>query len=161
MLRRLTPEDVSLISTVLQPREIETFKRTYLSGLSTWYAHGWFKENKLVGISTSHFNGDAQEWFLLNQYADCARDLENMVAAVCKEFESKGLYRFFWLDADYYVDFMKNFIPSHYHHYKEYSIAPFGLPKNLRHFNILMKNTEFATSTHIYLSVLPDTYRNV
>ena len=110
MLRRLTNEDSHLISKVLQPKEIDLFKSTYLSGLSTWYAFGWFKENELIGISTAHNNGDAPEWFLLKQHADRAEDLEDMVAAVCKEFESKGIYRFFWLDADYYVDFMKNFI---------------------------------------------------
>jgi hypothetical protein len=160
MLKRLTIDDVGLIDAVLRPREIELFKKTYLSGLSTWYAFGWFRNDTLVGISTAHYNGDAQEWFLLKQHADNSKDLEDMVAAVCKEFESNGLYRFFWLDADYYVDFMKNFIPDHYNHYKEYSMAPFGLPKNLRHYNILMGNISFPTNTHVYMSVLPDSYRN-
>ena len=159
MLKRLTHTDASLISNVVHPAEIEVFKSTFLSGLSTWYAYGWFKDNQLVGISTAHYNGDAPEWFLLKQHADHGQDLEDMVAAVCKEFEAMGLYRFFWLDADYYVDYIKNYIPEHYHHYKEYSMGPYGLPKNLRHFNILMGNNSFSTYTHVYMSVLPDNYR--
>ena len=159
MLRRLTREDSEVISKVLQPREIELFKSTYLSDLTTWYAFGWFNGGELLGISTAHYNGDAPEWYLLKQHADRGEDMEEMVAAVCKEFESKGLYRFFWLDADYYVDFMKNYIPEYYNHYKEYSIAPHGLPKNLRHYNILMGNGIFSTNTHIYMSVAPDDYR--
>ena len=160
MLRRLKNEDSLLISNVLQPREIELFKNTYLSGLATWYAFGWFKDNKLVGISTAHYNGDAHEWFLLKQHADQGNDMEEMVHAVCKKFESNGLYRFFWLDADYYVDDMKNFIPSYYHHYKEYSTDPYGLPKYLRHFNILMGNNQFPITTHVYMSIVPNDYRN-
>lgn len=159
MLRPLTRDDISLIPDVVDPRDIEAFKSTFLSGLNTWYAYGWFKDDKLVGVSTAHYNGDAPEWFLLRQYADRAEDLENMVAAVCGEFESKELFRFFWLDADHDVDFMKNFIPSYYQHYKDYSIAPYGLPKNLRHFNILMKNTGYPTYTHVYMSVVPDSHR--
>ena len=160
MLRRLTNKDSELVSNILEPKEIELFKSTYLSGLSTWYAYGWFKDNTLVGISTAHYNGDAPEWFLLKQHADHGKDMEDMVAAVCKEFESMGLYRFFWLDADYYADYMKNFIPDYYHHYKEYSMAPYGLPKNLRHYNILMGNNYFLTNTYVYMSVAPDDYRN-
>ena len=160
MLRILTKNDSLIISNVLEPRDIEQFKITYLSGLNTWYAYGWFKEETLVGISTAHYNGDAPEWFLLKQYADEADDLEDMVAAVCKEFESKGLYRFFWVEADHNVDYMKNYIPSYYHHYKDYTVAPYGLPRNLRHYNILMSNVLFPTYTHFYMSVAPDSHRH-
>jgi hypothetical protein len=159
MLKKLSREDIPLIFDVLNPRDIEEFKSTYLSGLQTWYAYGWFKENKLVGISTSHYNGDAPEWFLLRQYADHAEDLEDMIAAVCKEFESKNLYRFFWVDTDHDVDFLKNYIPSYYHHYKDYTVSPYGLPRNLRHFNILMRNVGYPTYTHFYMSVVPDSHR--
>lgn len=161
MLRRLTSNDREIIKTIIHPHEVESFKSTYLSGLSTWYAFGWFKDNQLVGVSTAHHNGDAPEWFLLKQHADRGEDLEDMIAAVCQRFESHGLYRLFWLDADYSVDFMKNYIPDYYHHYKEYSVEPYGLPKNLRHYNILMGNVTYSTYTHIYMSVAPDDYRKV
>lgn len=161
MLKRLLFEDSGLISEVLPPKEIELFKGTYLSGLITWYAYGWYKNDKLVGISTAYFDGSSQEWFLLKQYADHATDMEDMISAICKEFESKQVYRLVWIDTDYSVDFMKNYIPNQYHHYKEYSILPYALPKNLLHWNILMNNNFIATNSHVYISVLPDEYRKI
>ena len=161
MLKRLSFEDSEIISEVLQPKEIGLFKGTYLSGLVTWYAFGWFKNNKLVGISTVYCDGNAQEWFMLKQHADHAEDMEDMISAVCKNFESNQIYRFSWIDTDYSVDFMKNYIPNWYHHYKEYSIPPYSLPKNLLHWNILMNNNFIATNSHVYISVLPDEYRKI
>lgn len=161
MLKRLSFEDSGLISEVLRPKEIELFKGTYLSGLISWYAYGWYKNDKLVGISTAYFDGSSQEWFLLKQHADHATDMEDMISAICKEFESKQVYRLVWIDTDYSVDFMKNYIPNQYHHYKEYSILPYALPKNLLHWNILMNNNFIATNSHVYISVLPDEYRKI
>lgn len=159
MLKKLSFEDGVLISEVLPPREIDLFKATYLSGLLTWHAYGWFKNNKLVGISTVYFDRNAQEWFLLKQYADYGDDMEDMIFAVCNEFENKEIYRFFWLDADYSVDYMKNYIPSYYHHYTEYSIPPYSVPKNLLHWNVIMGSNFVATNARVHISVLPDKYR--
>jgi hypothetical protein len=159
MLKKLSFEDSDLISEILPPREIEVFNGTYLSGLHTWLAYGWFKNDKLVGISTAYHDGNTQEWFLLKQHADRAEDMEDMISQVCTEFENKGVYKLFWLDTDYSVDFMKNYIPGYYHHYKEYSIPPYALPKNLLHWNILMNNNFIATNSHIYMSVLSNDYK--
>lgn len=161
MLRKLTFEDREIISSILQPKEIEQFKNTFLSGLVSWSAYGWFVNDILVGISTTYHNNSAQEWFLLKQHADHAEDMESMIPAVCQVFEEKEIYRFFWLDTDHSVDFMKNFIPSRYNHYTEYAINAFALPKNLLHWNILMNNNLVATNSRVYISVLSEEFRKI
>lgn len=161
MLRRLKFEDREIVSSVLLPREVEFFKSTYLSGLGSWYAFGWFVDGKLTGISTAYHDSNSQEWYLLKQHADHAEDMKAMVPAMCKKFEDAELYRFTWLDTDHTVDFMKNFIPSEYNHYTEYAIPAFTLPKNLIHWNILMNNRFVATASRVHISVLPDEFRKI
>jgi hypothetical protein len=158
MLRKLNQNDKEIVSKIIPKRELEGFVSTYLSGLTTWYSYGWLEDGELVGISTAHYSGD-QEWFLLKQYTSKCSCLEEMILNVCKEFERKGIYRVFWVDTEQQVDFMKNYIPVYYNHYKEYSILPFGLPKSLKHFNILMNNNPISTNSTVYMSVVPDINR--
>ncbi len=161
MLKTLSIEDRELVVPLLLPKEVDYFKNTFLSNLTHWRAFGWFENDELVGISTTYHDPSTSEWFLLKQHADKGEHMEVMVPAVCDKFESYGLYRFFWLDTDHSVDFMKNYIPDRYQHYTEFTMAAFGFPKNLLQWNIFMNNNFIAAATRIWLSVLPDQFRKL
>jgi hypothetical protein len=159
MIRKLTKEDTILIKQILPPSKIEHFTNTYLTGLKTWNAFGFFKDNICKGISTSYYSAETPEWYLLNQYSDRSDDMEEMVKEVCCYYEQQHIYRICWLDADYYIDFMKNFIPEQYLHFRDYSVDPFLFPKWNKHYYILYNQQTFPVATRVYVSVLPEEYR--
>ena len=113
MIRKLTSRDLDLVKKILPPSKVDLFSTTYFTNLKTWHAFGYFKDNELKGISTTYFSSDDIEWFLLTQYADRGEDMKQMVHEVCKYYEQKKIFKFFWLDADHYVDFLKNFIADY------------------------------------------------
>lgn len=160
MIRKLNIDDLSLVKKILPPSKIDSFTTTYLTNLKTWFAFGFFKDGEIKGISTSYFNStEALEWYLLTQYADCSLDMAEMVEEVCSHYEQQKIYKLFWLDADYYIDYLKNFIPDRYLHFKEYSSEPLMMPRTPRHYYVLYDQKMFLVNTHVYLSVLLDDYR--
>ena len=160
MIRKLSIDDLHLIKKILPADKVELFTNTYLTNLKTWHAFGFFKNDQITGVSASYYNIESTEWYLLTQYADDPADLEEMVKEVVEYYEQKKLYRVFWLDADHYIDFMKNFIPKRYLHFKEYSVSPFIVPRTPQHYYVLYDQKMFPVNTHVYMSVLPDEYRN-
>lgn len=162
MIRKLNIEDIELVKKILPPSKIDIFTNTYLMNLKTWFALGFFKDDEIKGISTSYCNSaESLEWYMLVQYADCAIDMEEMIDEVCKHYEDQGIYKLFWLDADFYIDFMKNFIPDRYLHFKEYSLQPFSFAKTQKHYNILYSYQTLQVASRVYMSVLLDEHRKL
>lgn len=155
MLKKLTAENTEDVKKILPPAKVYEFAETYLSDLVTWYAFGYYDElNNLKGISCAHFSGELPEWTLLHQYCDDAADLSKMVTEVCKRFEDHGLFRFSWLDLDYSMDYMLNFIPDRYYSFKDYETEAWTKPRFKRHFGTLYNSGWFPVKSQVYLSIL-------
>ncbi len=162
MIRKLNIGDIELVKKILPPSKIDIFVNTYLMNLKTWFAFGFFKDGEIKGISTSYYNsGEAPEWYMLVQYADCAIDMEEMIDEVCRHYESQEVYKLFWLDADFYIDFMENFIPVRYLHFREYSLNPFSFAKTPKHHNILYNHQVLQVASRVYMSVLSNEHRKL
>ena len=161
MLRKLRPNDVGLIGAVLPPAKIPEFIETYLSDLRTWHSFGLFDDTtgELKGISCAYYSGELPEWCLLQQYCDDERDLTEIIDRVCKVFEGFKLYKFNWIDYDYSIDFLKNFIPKRYITVKEYETAPWLKTKFTKHYGSLYNSQWSPVKSTVYLSVLPEELR--
>lgn len=160
MIRRLNPEDHAIINTVLPPSKIPDFKEKYLSNLKTWIAFGLFNDdNQLTGISCTHYSAEFPQWCLLHQWCDDPNDLKNLVDYVCKKFESYQLYKFNWINYDYSIDYLKNFIPARYITVTEYYTSPLLKPNFPKHYGTLYDSQWSLVKTEVYLSILPEELR--
>ncbi len=154
MLKKLTAKDLESVKQLLPPSKIYEFNETYLSDLKFWYAFGYYDNDQLKGITCAYFSGDLPEWELLTQYCDDADDLEKMINEVCKKFEKNGLFKFSWIDLDYSMDFMKNFIPSRYYSFKEYETEAWQKPKYRKHAGTLYDSGWYPVKSAVYYSIL-------
>ena len=161
MLKKLTANDIEDIKKILPPAKLYEFTETYLSDLVTWYAFGYYDDSdSLRGISCVHFSGELPEWTLLSQYCDDAADMSNMIAEVCSRFEKGGLFRFSWVDLDYSMDYLSNFIPDRYYSFKDYETPAWTKPRFKRHFDTLYNSGWFPVKSQVYLSILKSKDRN-
>ena len=155
MLRKLTMHHYEQIKTIIPPNKLQEFKETYISDLVTWYAFGYYDDaNTLKGISCTYFSGEEPEWYLLTQYCDDVTDQEIMINEVCTRFEKYGLFRFNWVDLDYSMDFMKNFIPDRYYSFKDYETKAWQRPRYKKHSGTLYNSSWFTVNSEVYYSIL-------
>jgi hypothetical protein len=162
MIKKLTIGNIEDVKKILPPAKLEEFIETYLSKLVTWYAFGYYdSEGNIKGVSCTYFSGEEPEWALLDQYCDDADDLVNMVDEVCARFEKFGIYRFSWLDLDYSMDYMKNFIPSRYLSFKDYTTDPWLKPKYKRHAGTLYNSGWYPVKSTVYFSILEREHRPI
>ncbi len=161
MLKKLLAVDIEAIKTILPPNKVYEFKETYLSELVNWYAFGYYDAlENLKGISCTYFSGEEPEWSLLSQYCDDSTDLSDMVDLVCCRFEKRGIFRFNWIDLDYSMDYLKNFIPSRYYSFKDYETPAWQHTKFKRHAGTLYNSGFYPVKSQVYLSILTNADRN-
>jgi hypothetical protein len=161
MIRQLTIDDINNLSRVLPKTEIEEFKNKFLLGLVSWFSFGLFQDNELLAVSTAYFNIESgNEWYMLKQHSNNSENLELLVHGVCNFFETRKIYKFYWLDAEFYVDNMKNYIPKKYIHYIDEKINPLFTPRVNKIFPILYDSRVLPLESTIYLSILTDEYKN-
>jgi len=155
MLKKLTAKDLPSVENIIPKSKIYEFKETYLSELTSWYAFGYYDaDNKLKGISCAYFCGDLPEWELLSQYCDDADDLAKMINEVCERFEARKLFKFSWVDLDYSIDFMKNFIPHRYYSFKEYETLAWQKPRYKKHAGTLYNSGWYTVNSIVYYSIM-------
>jgi hypothetical protein len=77
-----------------------------------------------------------------------------MINEVCEKFEKNGLFKFSWIDLDYSMDFMKNFIPSRYYSFKEYETEAWQKPKYRKHAGTLYDSGWYPVKSAVYYSIL-------
>lgn len=160
MIKKLTLADLEDIKNIIPSSKIHEFKETYLSKLVTWYAFGFYDNNKLKGISCVYFAGTEPEWSLLTQYCDDHNDLIKMVDEVCEKLEKHGLFKFTWIDFDYSLDYLENFIPDRYFSFKEYETAAWAKTRYSKHHGTLYQSDSHPVKTSVYLSILKSKNRN-
>lgn len=161
MLKKLTAKDIENVKKILPPGDVFEFNETYLSNLVTWYAFGFYDDaDNLKGISCTYFSGEEPEWSLLTQYCDEPDDMVKMVDEVCARFEKYGLYKFNWIDLDYSLDYLKNFIPERYYSFKEYETSAWEKPKYKKHAGTLYNSGHFPVKSQVYFSILKNKDRN-
>jgi hypothetical protein len=154
MIKKLTIKDLEGVTKLLPPSKIYEFKETYLSDLAFWYAFGYYDSDQLKGISCAYFSGDLPEWELLAQYCDDADDLAKMIDEVCQRFEKNKLFKFSWIDLDYSMDFMKNFIPNRYYSFKEYETTAWLKPRYKKHAGTLYNSGWYPVNSTVYYSIM-------
>lgn len=160
MIRKLTIADLEDVKSIIPASKIYEFKETYLSDLVTWYAFGYFDDNKLKGISCVYFAGIEPEWSLLEQHCDDHEDLVKMIDGVCRKLESYGLFKFTWIDFDYSIDYLENFIPERYVSIKEYETAAWAKTRYSKHHGTLYRSDSHPVKSSVYLSILKTKSRN-
>jgi hypothetical protein len=157
MIRQLNPTDIEIVRQLVPKREMFVFKETFLSELRTWYAFGIFDDNgKLLGITTANHTNDLPEWYLLKVYCEDAAVLSKLVKSTCDHFKNIGLNKFYWMRADYDLDFMLNFIPDEYITIKDYSINPWLKSPYQRHQAVLQFSKFWAVKNTVYMSILSE-----
>jgi hypothetical protein len=154
MLKKLTATDLESVKQLLPYSKIYEFKETYLSELTYWYAFGYYDNDQLKGIACAYFSGDLPEWELLTQYCDDADDLKKMINEVCERFERHKVFKFSWIDLDYSMDFMKNFIPSRYYSFKQYVTDAWQKPRYRKHASTLYNSGWYTVKSTVYYSIL-------
>lgn len=162
MITKLTAGNIEDVKKIIPPSRLEEFKETYLSGLVTWYAFGYYDDEGIIkGLSCTYFSGEEPEWSMLDQYCDDPDDLIKMVDQVCTRFERYGIYRFNWIDLDYSLDYMKNFIPERYTSYRDYETDPWMKPKYKKHSGTLYSSGWHPVKSTVNFSVLANKYREL
>jgi hypothetical protein len=162
MIKKLTIDCLEDVKRIIPQGKIDEFKETYLSDLVTWYAYGYYDEqNVLKGVSCTYFSGDEPEWVLLDQYCDDADDQLIMIDEVCAKFEKHGIYRFSWLDLDYSMDYMKNFIPERYLSFMDYATDAWLKPRYKKHSGTLYSSGWHPVKSTVNFSILENKYRKL
>jgi hypothetical protein len=159
MLKKLTIKDLESVKQILPPSKIYDFTETYLADLNYWYAFGYYNNDQLKGITCAYFSGDLPEWDLVAQYCDDENDLLHMIDEVCKRFEQNKLFKFSWVDLDYSMDFIKNFVPSRYYSFKEYDTAAWQRPRYKKHAGTLYNSGWYPVKSTVYYSILKNEER--
>jgi hypothetical protein len=160
MLKKLTIEDLESVKKILPLAKVYEFKETYLSELAFWYAFGYYDNDQLKGIACAYFSGDLPEWELLAQYCDDSDDLIKMLDEVCERFEKNKLFKFSWVDLDYSMDFIKNFVPSRYYSFKEYETEAWQKPRYRKHAGTLYNSGWYPVKSSVYYSILKNEDRS-
>jgi hypothetical protein len=159
MLKKLTADDLESVKQILPPSKIYEFKETYLSDLAFWYAFGYYDNNQLKGICCAYFSSDLPEWDLMAHYCDDANDLTKMIDEVCLRFEKHKLFKFSWIDLDYSIDFVKNFVPDRYYSFKEYETPAWQKPRYRKHADTLYNSKWYPVNSTVYYSILKNEER--